>query len=56
MWGVECANEEMHLTLIQVRERVKRRRESSIYYKWQSQLGAYDKGLLALPGIDEIPQ
>ena len=36
------------------RERVRRRRESS-YYKWQSLPGAYDKGLSALPGI-ENPQ
>ena len=36
------------------RERV-RRRESSSYYMWRSLPGAYDKSLLALPGI-EIPQ
>ena len=38
-----------------VRERVRRRRESSSCYKWQSLPGAYDKGLSELPDI-EIPQ
>ena len=31
------------------REKVKRRRRESSYYKWQSLPGTYDKGLSALP-------
>ena len=37
------------------RKRVRRRRESSSYYKWQSLPGAYDKSLSALPGIEISP-
>ena len=37
------------------RERVRRIRETSSYYKWQSLPGHYDKDLSALPGI-KIPQ